>query len=55
MVKMFSNRENSLKKDMATLHGDLGQILKRVEETGKEMDKHALEMKELTELMKSAH
>lgn len=51
MAEMFSRLELSLKGEMATLHGDLNQILKRVEETEEKLDKHVAEMKELNEQM----
>lgn len=51
MAEMFYRLELSLKGEMATLHGDLNQILKRVEETEKKLDKQVAEMKELKEHM----
>lgn len=49
---MFSRLEQSLKGEMATLHGDLSQILKWVEETEEKLDIQAVEIKELKEQMK---
>lgn len=52
MAVMFVKLENSLKTDMATLNGDLSQILGRVEDTEKRLDTHTLVM-ELKEEMKN--
>lgn len=52
MADMFSRLEQSLKGEMATLHGDLSQILKRVGETEEKLDTQAVEIKELNEQMK---
>lgn len=38
---------------MATLHGDLGLILKRVEDTEEKLDTHAVEIKKLKKQRKN--
>lgn len=53
MVDMFLRLEQSLNGEMATLHGDLSQILKWVEETDEKLDIQAVEIKELKEQMES--
>lgn len=52
MVDMFSRLEQYGKGDMATLHGDLSQRLKRVEDTEEKCDIQAVEIKEFKEQMK---
>lgn len=51
MVEMFSRLELSLKGKMAILHGDMNQILKRVEETEEKGKVQVTEIKELKEQM----
>lgn len=52
MADIFSRLKQSLKEEMATLHGDLSQILKWVEETEEKLDRQPVEIKELGEQMK---
>lgn len=51
MAEMFARLELSIKGEVATLHEDLNQILKRVEETEENLDFQAAEKKELKEQM----
>lgn len=48
---MFSKLDHSLKTDMAKLHGDLGQIPTRVEDTENRLD--TLEIKALKEQIRN--
>lgn len=48
---MFARLEQSLKEEMATLHGDLNQVLKRVEESEDKLDSQAAVIKELNKRM----
>lgn len=49
MADMFAKLEHSLKTDMATLYGDLGQILTREEDTERRLDTHIQVINKLKE------
>lgn len=48
---MFARLESSIKGEVATLHNDLNQILRRVEETEEQLESQTSEIKELQDQM----
>lgn len=53
MTEMFSRLENAIKLEIYTLRVDLGQLLKRVEETEVGTDIQAQELGKLNEQVKT--